>query len=199
MQLDKFTTKAQEAVEATVKIASERHNQELHPEHLLLSLLGEEEGIPALLIKGLKVSVDNFRSGLLKVIDKFPSVEGGEPYVGKELNAVFSDAQSEAEKMGDEFVSVEHLMLGMVKEAAGDLLDLFKEHKITHDGLIREMKNIRRGHKVTDQNPEAKYMALKRYGRDLVRPCKVRKDRSSHRKGRRDPEDNSDLIKENKK
>ena len=180
MRFDKFTLKAQEAVQEAQHLAEQRNHQQIEVGHLLAALLEQEEGIVSPIFKKLGVELSMVRSGLQKDLEKIPRVSAaGESgaYLSPALKETFRKAQEEADALQDEYVSTEHLLLAIAqsKDAAGELLQAFG---VTRDALLRALKEIRGGQRVTDQNAEAKYQAIERYSRNLTELA---------RKGKLDP------------
>ncbi len=167
-RLDKFTHKTQEAVQGALQFAGELEHQQIEPEHLLVALLQDKEGIvPAILVK-LEISLE----GLLKKIEEDlkskPKVEGQSPFLSDRLNRVLTQSQKTANGMKDEYVSQEHVLLALYKEEAGLLHKELKKHGIKEEDLLNILKQIRGSQRVTDMDPEQKYQALEKYGRDLT-------------------------------
>ncbi|MDP2167440.1 MAG: ATP-dependent chaperone ClpB [Thermodesulfovibrionales bacterium] len=171
MRLDKLTIKSQSAVEAAQRLAEKKGNQELQPEHLLLALLEDEEGVSAQIAKRLGADLNGLKIDINNDMERFPKVSGATPlgqiYVSPGLKAVFERAGTEAERLTDEYTSVEHLLLGIIYEG-GHASETLKRHGITADNALSAMREIRGAQRVTDQNPEEKYQALSRYSRDLT-------------------------------
>ncbi|MBN2030345.1 ATP-dependent chaperone ClpB [bacterium] len=168
MSLDKFTIKAQESIQKAQRKASDLGNQQIEPEHLLLTLLKDRESLLHSIIKKLGVPSQEIENKLSTEVERFPRVSGGvgQIYLSPALNDVFEVSLKESEKLKDDYISVEHLLLALSdsKTKAGDLL---RESGINRENVLRVLQEIRGGQRVTDQNPEDKYEALKRYGRDL--------------------------------
>ena len=181
MRMDKFTIRSQEALQEAQRIAEAKGNQELQPEHLLLALLSDEEGIAVQLLKGAGVDTGLLRKDIEAEVDKFPKVSGATPmgqiYISPRLKKVLEEAWRQAGHLTDEYVSTEHLLLGIVAEG-GPASELLKRYNATEERLLEVMKDVRGGQRVTDPNPEDKYQALKRYARDLTELA---------RKGKLDP------------
>jgi ATP-dependent Clp protease ATP-binding subunit ClpB len=170
MRFDKFTLKAQEAVQHAQHLAEQGNHPQIEVRHLLAALLDQEEGIVAPIFKKLGVELGMVRSGLDKDLEKLPKVTGGAEsgaYLAPALKDAFSQAQREADGLHDEYVSTEHLLLAIAqsKDAAGELLRAFG---VTRDALLRVLQDIRAGQRVTDPNAEAKYQAIERYSRNLT-------------------------------
>ena len=164
MKLDKFTEKAQEALQGAAELARENGQQAVEPEHLLLALVREEEGVARTLLERAGASVQALEPALASVVERFPKVSGGgQPYLSPALNKALEQAEKEADRLKDEYISTEHLLLALADNKA------LKDAGATHDGLLKALRQIRGSHRVTDQNPESKYQALEKYGRDLTK------------------------------
>ncbi len=169
MRLDKFTLKAQEAVLEAQHRAAEHGNQQVEPDHLLLALVDQDEGLVKPILQRLGVHLGPFREALLKDIEKFPKVSGSSgEYLSQNLKKILESAHQEATKLKDEFVSTEHLLLAIVDTSGSSAQRLLASQGVKRDALLKVLMEIRGSHRVTDQNPEAKYQALKRYSRDLT-------------------------------
>jgi ATP-dependent Clp protease ATP-binding subunit ClpB len=168
MDLNRFTEKAQQALAGSQKLAARMNHQQLEPEHLLLSLLDQEKGLaPAILTKA-GVSLDALTIKTQRELEKLPRVTGDvEPRLTTRLVKLIDAAESEAKKLRDEYVSVEHLLLAVTDDtgAAGKTL---KEFGVTRDRLLKALQEVRGNQRVTTQNPEETYQALEKYGRDLT-------------------------------
>ena len=171
MRFDKFTIKSQEAVQEAQHLAEKHGNQELRPEHLLQALLGSEGGVLGEILRKLGTDTVALTEALQGRITALPSVQGAMPmgqlYISQELRAVLERATKEAERLKDEFVSVEHLAIGLL-EAGGGAAEALRGAGVTSEKLMETIKEIRGAERVTDPNPEAKYQALERYSRDLT-------------------------------
>ena len=170
MQLDRFTIKSQEALEAAQRLADERRNPQTTPEHLLAVLLEQDGGVVAPVLRKLGVDPGAVRQGLTPALDALPKLSSGpqEPAGGStELTQVIRDAEKEMRALEDEYISTEHLMLAIASHPgrAGDAL---RSAGASHDQLLKAISEVRGGHRVTDENPEDKFQALKRFGRDLT-------------------------------
>jgi ATP-dependent Clp protease ATP-binding subunit ClpB len=166
--LNQFTVKAQEAVQRAVELASERSQQTVEPMHLLGALLDEQEGVVRPLLDKLGVNAAQMQGIVKSEMDRLPKVEGvgAGDYLSQELRTVLDKAQQRAKRMGDEYTSTEHLLLALA--GAGKTKEVFKIHAVTEDELLKGLQAVRGSQRVSDQNPEAKYQALEKYGRDLV-------------------------------
>jgi len=169
MRLDKFTIKAQESIAQSQALADEYKNQEIQPEHLLLALIDQEDGIVRPIIQKLGVNYESIRALIIQDIKKLPSVSGvaGQNYISPQFKAVLDQAHEESKRLKDEYVSTEHLFIAIAKSqaSAGKILHGFG---INADSIYKVLLEIRGSQRVTDQNPEDKYQALTRYGRDLT-------------------------------
>jgi len=173
MNINKFTIKSQEALSEAQSIALSRGNPEVQESHLLLSLLQQEDGLISKLIKKLDINTDGFTSAVTKIIDTEPKVSGasaepGKIMISQKLGIALVNAEDEAKKLKDEYVSVEHLFLSLLKEEKSP----FKEFSITRDKVLKALNSIRGNQRVTSNNPEVSYEALEKYGRDLVADAK---------------------------
>ncbi len=166
-RFDKLTLKSQEAVQRAQEIARQRDHQKLEPMHLLAALLDEDQAVVRSLLQQLGVDPGQIRRAAEQGLESFPKVTGGEMTMSPDLGKVFDAAQAEADRLKDQFVSVEHLLLGLskVKSRAAEVLAALG---IGPDDLLRAMQKVRGSQRVTDQNAEDKYQALEKYGRDLV-------------------------------
>jgi ATP-dependent Clp protease ATP-binding subunit ClpB len=167
MRFDKFTVKAQEAVARAQQSAERADHAEITPLHLLGALLSETDGVFVPLLQKLGADPDRLRQIVLSELDRLPKATGTQTGASRSLNDAFNHAQKEADRLKDEYVSTEHLLLALaqVKSEAKEILSV---SAITHDAILTALKDVRGGQRVTDQNPEEKYQALQRYGRDLV-------------------------------
>ncbi|MFA5794441.1 MAG: ATP-dependent chaperone ClpB [Candidatus Brocadiia bacterium] len=170
MKLDKFTTKSQESIQDAQSLADKRGHQELQPEHLLLALLNQSEGLVGPLLQKVGVESGELMAKIEEAVSKFPRVEGatGQPYLSQRLRAILESASAEAERLKDEYVSTEHLLLALAEEKSGVLSAIFKRAGITKDKLYSALTEVRGNQRVTDQEPESKYQALAKYTRDLT-------------------------------
>jgi ATP-dependent Clp protease ATP-binding subunit ClpB len=172
MRFDKLTLKAQEAVQAASQIAEQHSHQALEPEHLLLALLQQPEGVVVPIVQKLEADPAQLAGRLEDVIQKMPKVyeeAGGQPYASNALSRVFKRAMSEAQQLKDEYISTEHLLIAIAEgEKASEAARLLREFGITRDTIYKVLVEIRGSQRVTDQSPEEKYQALKRFSRDLT-------------------------------
>ena len=168
MRFDRFTEKAQEALSTAQTLAQQYNHAQVDADHLLLALLGQSDGIPAAVLGRIGVSPGGLRSRLEQELSRRPKVSGGEPSVASELRRALEAAQAEAGRLKDEYVSTEHLLLGIAADqntASGRIL---KEAGVDREKIFGALQAIRGGQRVTDASPESKYQALERYGRDLT-------------------------------
>jgi ATP-dependent Clp protease ATP-binding subunit ClpB len=169
MQLDKLTLKSQEALQEAQRLAREQSHQEMDGEHLLLALLGQTESLVPELLARLGVPPAKLQPDLDKELNRRHKVEGGgDPYAGRDLQKALDAAQSEAGKLKDDYVSTEHLLLGLLDEASPSLKKIFTAHGLKRDAVLKALAELRGNQRVTDQAPEAKFQALDKYGRDLT-------------------------------
>jgi ATP-dependent Clp protease ATP-binding subunit ClpB len=168
MRLDKFTIKAQEALAEAQHQAGEFGNQQVEPAHLLLALLNQAEGLVRPLLQKLGVDPRKVLVDTQTQIQKFPKVSGASgEYLSSDLKKVLDQAQKEATKLKDEYVSTEHLLLALVEGKAG-MAPLLQSDGVDRDSLLKALQEVRGAHRVTDQNPEAKFQSLQKYTRDLT-------------------------------
>ncbi len=168
-RFDKFTVKAQEALQGTEEVASRFGNQQLEPVHLLLALVEQSEGIVPAILARLGVAPAVLAREAEKAIEAFPKVGGSaDHYLSPALKELFDQAFKETEQFKDEFVSTEHLLLALAKKSGDVAGRILKRLGVTHDGILKALVAVRGTHRVTDQNPEEKYQALERYARDLT-------------------------------
>ncbi len=167
---DKMTIKTQEALSEAQSIASRRGHSAIYPEHLLAALLSQEGGVVVPLLQKLGVSPANLQNRLETLLQKLPQVSGAtmQLYLSPPLNQALDKAQQEADAMKDEFVSTEHLLLGLAGEKGSDAARLLAEAGVSREALFSSLKEVRGEERVTDQNPEEKYQALAKYARDLT-------------------------------
>src|SRR4030042_5580511 len=171
MQIEKFTLKAQEALQDAKAIAEKKNHQQIDVEHLLLALISQKEGIVLPILQKLGANVDLIVSQLEGELDRIPQITGrgaGQVYLSSRLNEIFNAAWKEAERVMDEYLSTEHLLLAIADEKRGAAYQILQRNGVTKDAIFRVLQDIRGPHRVTDQNPEEKYQALKRYSRDLT-------------------------------
>ena len=168
MNISKFTQKSMEIVNNLEKTAYDFGNQELAQEHLLYNMLTVDDSLIVSLLKKMDIAPVVFQAQVEGLINKRPKVEGGQIYVGNDLNKVLIYAENEAKAMGDEYISVEHLFLSMLRKASPEIKKLFKEFNIDRERFLQALSQVRGNQKVTTDNPEAVYESLSKYGKDLV-------------------------------
>ena len=168
MNITKFTQKSVEILNNLEKIAYDFGNQEITQEHLLYAMLTIDDSLLSKLMQKMDISPEVFIAQVEGLIKKRPKVEGGQVYVGNELNKVLVYAENEAKTMGDEYVSVEHLFLSMLRYPSHEIRALFKEFQIDRERFLQALSKVRGNQKVTSDNPEAVYESLEKYGTDLV-------------------------------
>ncbi|HYN26119.1 MAG TPA: Clp protease N-terminal domain-containing protein, partial [Pyrinomonadaceae bacterium] len=145
MRLDRFTLRAQEAIQAAIELAERNQNQQVEPEHLLAAMLDQPEGIVRPLLGKLTVNVPVVLNDLQAAIGRFPRVQGGQQYFSSRLSQVFTAAQKQAEDMKDEFVSTEHLLLSITDEKEGESGKILRQHGVKRDDLVKVMEQTRGG------------------------------------------------------
>ena len=175
MNISKFTQKSMEIVNNLEKTAYDFGNQELAQEHLLYNMLTVDDSLIVSLLKKMDIDLVVFQAQVEGLINKRPKVEGGQIYVGNDLNKVLIYAENEAKAMGDEYISVEHLFLSMLRKASPEIKKLFKEFNIDRERFLQALSQVRGNQKVTTDNPEAVYESLSKYGTDLVEQAKDQK------------------------
>lgn len=175
MNISKFTQKSLEAVQNTEKLAYEYGNQQIDQEHLLYSLLTVEDSLIFKLITKMGISGDQFRDEVQQAIGKLPKVSGGQVYFSNDANKVLVNAEDEAKEMGDEYVSVEHLFLAMLKQPNKAVKELFRLYGITKESFLQALSTVRGNQRVVSDNPEATYDTLNKYGYDLVERARDQK------------------------
>ncbi len=176
MNINRFTQKSLEAVQACEKLAYEYGNQEIDQEHLLYSLLVQEEGLIGKLITKMEIQLPYFTDRIEQVLAGNVKVSGnGQKYISNALNQVLISAEDEAKAMGDEYVSVEHLFLSLLKQPNQKLKQVFQEFGLTRERFLQALSTVRGNQKVVSDNPEATYDTLQKYGQDLVEKARSQK------------------------
>ena len=175
MNISKFTQKSIQAVQDCEKLAYEYGNQEIEQEHLLYALLTGEDSLILKLIEKMEIQKEYFVGRVESALNKRVKVQGGQVYVGQMLNKVLLASEDEAKQMGDEYVSVEHLFLAMLKDPNKEIKEIFREFGITRDRFLQALSTVRGNQKVTSDNPEATYDSLEKYGQDLVEKARNQK------------------------
>ena len=176
MNIQKFTQKSMEAINSTEKLAYEYGNQEIEQEHLLVALLTQEDGLISKLIEKMEINREHFTQNAMSKLAARVKVSGaGQVYVGKDLNNVLIHAEDEAKQMGDEYVSVEHLFLALLKYPNQAMKSLISEYGLTRDRFLSALATVRGNQRVTSDNPEATYDTLEKYGYDMVERARQQK------------------------
>lgn len=178
MRFDRFTLRGQEAVQSAIEAAEKNQNQQVEPEHLLFSMLSQEEGTVKPVLGKIGVPIGVVLQDVEKAIERFPKVSGGQQYFSTRINNLFNVAQREAETFKDEYLSTEHLLLAIADEKDGEAGKILRSQGVKRDDLLKVIEQIRGGARITDQNAEANFQALEKYSIDLT-------DRA--RKGKLDP------------
>jgi ATP-dependent Clp protease ATP-binding subunit ClpB len=178
MRFDRFTIRGQEAVQEAVGIAEKNQNQQVEPEHLLVSMLEQKEGTLKPILGKLGANTNTILTEAQAAIAKFPKVSGGQQYFSSRFNTAFQNAQKEAEKMQDEYISTEHLLLTISEEKEGDAGRILRSNGVTKEDVEKVVAEMRGGAKITDQNAEENFLALEKYSIDLTERA---------RKGKLDP------------
>lgn len=175
MNINKFTQKSIEAVNQCEKIAYDHGHQEIDQEHFLYSLLTIDDSLIASLLEKMGINKETFLSQVQELLNKKPKVSGGQVYMSNDLNQVLLHGEDEMKAMKDEYVSVEHLFLAMIKHPNKAIKELFRAYGITRDRFLQVLSQIRGGQKVTSDNPEETYDSLEKYGYDLVKRAREQK------------------------
>ena len=175
MNIQKFTQKSIEAVNDCEKLAYEFGNQEIEQEHLLYALLRQEDSLILKLIEKMEINKEHFMDKAEEYLSQRVKVQGGQVYIGQQLNKVLIHAEDEAKQMGDEYVSVEHLFLSLLKYPNEAMKKIWKEYGITRDRFLQALSTVRGNQRVTTDNPEATYDTLEKYGQDLVEKARSQK------------------------
>ncbi len=175
MNIQKFTQKSIEAINDCEKLAYEYGNQEIEQEHLLYALLRQKDGLILKLIEKMEINKEHFTANVQRHLEQRVKVSGGQVYIGQYLNKVLISAEDEAKQMGDEYVSVEHLFLSLLKYPNQALKEVFKEYGITRERFLQVLSTVRGNQRVTSDNPEATYDTLEKYGYDMVERAREQK------------------------
>ena len=175
MNINKFTQKSLQAVQNCERIAMDYGNQEIAQEHLLYALLTQDDSLIAKLMEKMGLDKNLIINRVEEAIQKRPKVQGGQQYVGQDLNNALVHGEDEAKAMGDEYVSVEHLFLAVMKYASKDMKALFREVGISREGFLQALSTVRGNQRVISDNPEDTYDTLNKYGTDLVERAREQK------------------------
>ncbi|MBW1849295.1 MAG: ATP-dependent chaperone ClpB [Deltaproteobacteria bacterium] len=169
MRFDKFTIKSQELIQASQSLASQQSHQQIEPEHLLSAMLNEQDGIAAAILNKLGVSPGAIGQELTSALNGIPKVSGGgDVYLSTRTKNILDKAFSEASKMKDEYVSIEHILLAISDEKDGNVAQILKNNSVTRDSILKVLLDIRGNQRITDPNPEDKYQALEKFSQDLT-------------------------------
>ncbi|HLM58504.1 MAG TPA: Clp protease N-terminal domain-containing protein, partial [Pyrinomonadaceae bacterium] len=166
--MERFTLRGQEAIQSAIEAAERNQHQQVEPEHLLLAMLEQPEGVVRPVLGKLGANVQVVLNDLQAAIGRLPKVQGGSQYFSPRITQVFQVAQKEAERMQDEYISTEHLLLAIADEKDGASGRLLRQHGVTREDLSKVVEQMRGGARVTDQNAEANYQALSKYAKDLT-------------------------------
>ena len=175
MNISKFTQKSVQAVEGCEKLAYEYGNQEIEQEHLLYSLLTLDDSLILKLIEKMEIQKAHFLNRAEQAVRERVKVQGGQVFIGQQLNKVLVSAEDEAKQLGDEYVSVEHLFLSMLKYPNKAITAIFREYGITRERFLQALSTVRGNQRVTSDNPEATYDTLEKYGQELVEKARNQK------------------------
>jgi len=175
MNISKFTQNSLQAVQQCEKVAYEYGNQQIEQEHLLYALITQDDSLILKLLEKMNIQKELFMNRVEEALQRRPKVQGGQVYIGQDLNKVLIHAEDEAKQMGDEYVSVEHLFLALIKYANKELKSLFKEMGISREAFLQVLASVRGNQRVTSDNPEATYDTLNKYGQDLVERAREQK------------------------
>jgi ATP-dependent Clp protease ATP-binding subunit ClpB len=168
MRWDKFTVMSQEAIQAAQAKAEEMGHQEVKPEHLLWSFLGQEENIVRAVLSKIGADAARIREGLEEALRSAPRVEGAEVYLSSALRRVMTEAQKEADQLKDEYVSTEHLLLAMLKDKTSPAARILRENGVREEEVLQALVSLRGTQRITDPQPEGKYQVMQKYARDLT-------------------------------
>jgi ATP-dependent Clp protease ATP-binding subunit ClpB len=168
MRLDRFTLRGQEAIQSAIEAAERNQNQQVEPEHVLLAMLEQPEGVVRPILGKLGANLQVVASDLQAAIGRLPKVQGGQQYFSPRLSQVFTASQKQAEQMKDEYISTEHLLVAIADEKDGAAGRILRQHGVNHEDLTKVIEQMRGGARVTDQNAEANYQALTKYAKDLT-------------------------------
>ena len=175
MNISKFTQKSLQAVQVLEKTAYDFGNQEIEQEHLLYNLLHQDDSLILKMIEKMEINKEHFLNRVETALNDRVKVSGGQPYIGQYLNKALINAEDEAKAMGDEYVSVEHLFLAMLKNPSPSMKKLFQEYGITRERFLQALSTVRGNQRVTTDNPEATYDTLEKYGQDIVEKARNQK------------------------
>ena len=175
MNINRFTQKSVESINNSQKIAMDHGNQAIEQLHILYSLLDIEDSLIEKLLEKMEIPVEDFKRALEEKINSLPKVSGGQQYFSQDANKVMMNAEDHAKAMGDEYVSVEHLFLALLKDGDKKIQELFKQFHITKDGFLQALSSVRGNQKVVTDNPEGTYDSLNKYGYEMVERARQQK------------------------
>jgi ATP-dependent Clp protease ATP-binding subunit ClpB len=178
MRFDRYTIRGQEAIQEAIGVAEKNQNQQVEPEHLLAAMLEQKEGTLRPILGKIGARTEDVLRDVTAAIAKFPKVSGGQQYFSPRINTIFQNAQKEAEKMQDEYISTEHLLLAIADEKDGDAGRILRSNAVTKEDIEKVVTDMRGGTRITDQNAEENFQALEKYALDLTERA---------RKGKLDP------------
>ena len=178
MRFDRFTIRGQEAIQAAIGVAEKNQNQQVEPEHVLLAMLEQKEGVVRPILGKVGVNIAPVTSELQAALEKYPKVSGGQQYFSSRTNTIFQDVQKIAEKMEDEYISTEHLLIAIAAEKEGDAGRILRSNGVSSEDVNKVITDMRGGSHITDQNAEENFQALEKYAQDLTERA---------RKGKLDP------------
>lgn len=178
MRFDRFTIRGQEAIQEAIAIAEKNQHQQVEPEHILAALLDQKEGVVRSILGKIGANINAIANEINDVIKRFPRVMGGQQYFSTRTNSIFQSAQKEAESMGDDYISTEHLLLAIADDKSGDAGRILRSHGVSKDDALKVIEQMRGGSKITDPNAEENFQALEKYAIDLTELA---------RKGKLDP------------
>ncbi|MDH3529887.1 MAG: ATP-dependent chaperone ClpB [Acidobacteriota bacterium] len=168
MRFDRFTIRAQEAVQNSIGVAEKNENQQVEPEHLLVSMLEQEQGVVGAILGKIGVNREFITTELEKDIASQPKVKGGQQYFSTRINTLFAEAQKEAEAMKDEYVSTEHLLMSIADEKEGEAGKILRSSGVSKEDIFKVVEDMRGGSRITDQNAEENFQSLEKYAQDLT-------------------------------
>ncbi len=177
MRFDKLTIKSQELIQESQSLAAQKSHQQIDPEHLLTAMVGERDALASSVLRKLGVSPDAVAADLSDALERLPSVSGGtgEVYMSQRTQSVMERAFSEASKMKDDYVSLEHILLAIADDKGGGAGKILQSHGISRETILKSLMDIRGNQRVTDPNPEEKYQALEKFSRDLTELARLGK------------------------
>ncbi len=178
MRFDRFTIRGQEAVQEAISLAEKDQNQQVEPEHVLASMLEQKDGVVRPILGKIGVNIPTVTNELNSAIEKFPKVSGGQQYFSSRTNTLFQDVQKIAERLDDEYISTEHLLIAIAAEKSGDAGRILRSNGVTAEDVEKVVVDMRGGSRITDQNAEENFQALEKYAQDLTERA---------RKGKLDP------------